>query len=66
MTHIIKNPTVRKVMNRGFEPVNYHSSRGIVSGWIYKRARKYLHFYSPSLGNKKLPLDSERHMTKLR
>lgn len=65
MTHIIKNPTLRKVRNRGFEPVTYHSAIGFVSGWIYRRGRKWIYFYSPSLGSKKLAPDQERHMTKL-
>jgi len=62
MKHIIKKPTVRKVRNRGFIPVVYHSARGQVSGWIYKEGRKWMHFYSPSLGNKKLPLKEKRYM----
>jgi hypothetical protein len=53
---------VRKVRNRGFTPVVYHCAAGFVSGWIYKRDRKWLRFYSPSLGSKKLPIAAERNM----
>ena len=66
MKHIIKNPTVRKVVNRGFMPVTFHSPQGFVSGWIYARGHKWLRFYSPSTGNLKLALDQERHMTRLK
>lgn len=62
MNHIIKEPTVRKVRNRGFTPVVYHCHYGMVSGWIYARGRKYLRFYSPSTGNMKLGFDQERYM----
>jgi hypothetical protein len=66
MKYLIKNPTIRKVVNRGFTPVTYHSPEGFVSGWIYERGTKWLRFYSPSAGKLKLPLDAERHMTKHR
>ena len=32
----IKDPTVRKVKNRGWKPVWYHSDRDQRPGWIYK------------------------------
>jgi|TARA_R100001224_G_scaffold61548_1_gene36746 hypothetical protein len=50
----IKDPTVRKVRNRGWRPVTYHSDTGFVSGWIYKESGKWLHFYSPSYGKRRL------------
>lgn len=62
----IKNPTVRKVRNRGFEPVVYHRTTKtecrIVSGWIYKEGRLYLYFNSPSTGRLRLPKTERRHM----
>lgn len=60
--YIIKNPTVRKVLNRGFEPVTYHTEQCIVSGWIYKTGKKWMYFYSPSTGNKRLRLEERKHM----
>lgn len=62
MNPIIKNPTVRKVLNRGYTPVVYHGPTGMVSGYVYERGRKWIRFYSPSLGKKKLPIAAERHM----
>ena len=47
----IKNPTKRKVRNRGFTPVRYHHDSGIHNGWIYKVGTKYNHARFPSLGN---------------
>ena len=64
MKHTIKNPTVRKVINRGFTPVTYHCQRGFVSGWIYARGHKWLRFYSPSTGTMKIAIAEECHMTK--
>ena len=43
----IKNPTVRKVKNRGWIPVWYHGERDQRPGWVYKEGRKWLYFYSP-------------------
>lgn len=60
--HIIKNPTIRKVRNRGFEPVNWHHGEGVASGWIWKTGRKYLYFYAPSTGNKRVPLAERANM----
>jgi hypothetical protein len=58
----IRNPTTRKVRNRGFEPVTWHNADRIVSGWIYKTGRKWFYFFSPSTGRKRLPLSERSHM----
>jgi|TARA_R110000822_G_scaffold286892_1_gene408174 hypothetical protein len=50
----IKEPTVRKVRNKGWRPVTYHGDQGFTSGWIYKVGVKWLHFYSPSYGKKRI------------
>jgi hypothetical protein len=55
----IKDPTVRKVRNRGWIPVWYHSDFGNSAGWVYKEGRKWLYFYSPSLGRKRLPKNAK-------
>ena len=57
----IKNPTVRKVKNRGWKAVTYHSEWGYPSGWIYKEGTKWFHFYSPSLGRKRISKNSKLH-----
>ena len=61
MRHIIKNATVRKVRNRGYTPITVHiMNYGFVSGWVYKKGTKWLHFYSTTTGNKRLPLNVKR------
>ncbi len=59
---LLKTPTRRKVINRGFEPVRYRTDEGAFNGWIEKRGPKYLHCYFPSLGRKRVLLSEERHM----
>lgn len=39
----IKMPTYRKVVNRGFTPILYHTSYGQQSCWIEKVGRKLIH-----------------------
>ena len=50
----IKNPTKRKVRNRGFTPVRYHHEFGVHNGWIYKQTPTYTFARFPALGRKKL------------
>ena len=50
----IKNPTKRKVRNRGFTPVRYHHESGVHNGWIYKQMPTYTFARFPALGRKKL------------
>jgi len=57
--YYIKNPTIRKVRNRGWKPVTFHSDHGYTSGWIYKEGTKWLYFYSPSLGKKRIPKNAK-------
>ena len=54
MKHSIKNPTIRKVRNRGFTPVRYHHESGFHNGWIYKQTPTYMFARFPALGRKKL------------
>ena len=54
-SYIIKDATVRKVRNRGFTPVWYHSPYGWTAGWIYKTGRDWVYFYSATLGKVRLP-----------
>lgn len=41
----IRNPTLRKVRNRGFVPVRYQTDGGFYHGWIVKHGREYVHVY---------------------
>ena len=50
----IKNPTTRKVRNRGFTPISYRSDDGVYNGWIYKQTPTYTFARFPALGRKKL------------
>jgi len=66
-TSNIKQPTLRKIRNRGFEPVKYQlpGAQGFAYGWIYKRGRKLIHFRSPCTGRMRVPLEEERYMIAL-
>ena len=57
--YYIKDATIRKVKNRGWKPVTYHSDHGYTTGWIYKEGTKWFHFYSPSLGKKRIPKNAK-------
>ena len=63
---MLKNPTVRKVKNRGWEPVRWRSTDGVYHGFIVRRGTKYLHCYFFALGRKRLPLIEERYMKEIR
>ena len=65
MRHSIKNPTVRKVRNRGFTPVRYHHDTGVHHGWIYKVGTKYNHARFPSLGNVRISKANMRFVREL-
>ena len=61
----IKNPTKRKVRNRGFTPVRYHHYSGIDYGWIYKFGTKWNHARFPSLGNVRISKGDMRFVREL-
>ena len=61
----IKNPTTRKVRNRGFTPISYHSDNGVYSGWIYKQTPTYTFARFPALGRKKLSKAEMRFVREL-
>jgi hypothetical protein len=69
MAAAIKNPTLRKVVNRGFEPVSYRlpNNQGgqVVNCWIHKRGRKLLHIHIIGVGNRRVPKTEERFMLPL-
>lgn len=60
---MIKDPTTRKVLNRGFVPVRYRTSDGNVHGWVESRGTKWLKFWSITDDRLlTLPLEEERFM----
>ena len=61
----IKNPTKRKIRNRGFTPVRYHHDSGIHHGWIYKFGTKWNHARFPSLGNVRISKGDMRFVREL-
>jgi len=61
----IKNPTIRKVRNRGFTPISYHHDSGIHNGWIYKTGPKWTHAMFPSLGRIRISRENMRFVTEL-
>lgn len=59
----IKNPTVRKVRNAGFEPVVYHTDHGQESCWIEKVGRKLLHVrFAGDQRLRRVPKSERRYM----
>ena len=58
----IKNPTTRKVKNRGFTPIAYHSDNGVYNGWIYKETPKFAFARFPGLGRKRLEKSELRYV----
>ena len=58
----IDNPTTRKVVNRGFEPICYHMETGQHTGWIYKEGRTLLHIYLIGIGHRKVAQSERRSM----
>ena len=65
MKHLIKNPTIRKVRNRGFTPVRYHHESGFHDGWIYKVGTKWTYARFPSLGNVRISKADMRYVKEL-
>jgi hypothetical protein len=47
--HAIKNPTLRKVKNRGYKPVKVWLD-GWYNGWQVKEGRKYDHVFLVTTG----------------
>lgn len=62
---MLKEPTLRKVRNRGWEPIAYRTDSGVLNGWVVKRGRKWIHCYFVSTGRKKVKITEERYFRKL-
>lgn len=62
----IKDPTIRKLRNRGLTPLRYQTNGGFYHGWIEKRGRKKLRFYCIAMRRAiTLPLAEERYMKEI-
>ena len=58
--YLIKNPTMRKVKNRGYTPVNVWRD-GWYCGWVVKTGRKWQHiFLIADNAVRKLPIGSRK------
>lgn len=55
--------TYRKVLNRGFTPVWYHTNRGIVAAFIITRGRKWMKVGFSDGRTRRVKLTEERYMT---
>ena len=56
--------TYRKVLNRGFTPVWYHTNRGNVAAFIITRGRKWMKIGFTDGRTRRVKLSEERYMTK--
>lgn len=61
----IKNPTLRKVRNRGFEPVSYYTDYGECACWIEKEGTKLLHVRFVDGTLRRVPKSERRYMRAL-
>lgn len=61
----IKDPTIRKVRNRGFTPIAYFHDSGVHNGWIYKTGTKWTHAMFPSLGRVRISRENMKHVKEL-
>lgn len=58
----IKNPTVRKVKNRGYTPIWYHTDHGQYPCWIEKEGTKLLHVRFTDGRLRRVPKSERRYM----
>lgn len=62
---MINNPTIRKVRNRGFTPVVYHTDEGMYSCWVEKEGRKLLHVRFADGRVRRVPKTEARYMKEI-
>ena len=55
--------TYRKVLNRGFTPVWYHTNQGAVAAFIITRGRKWMKIGFSDGRTRRVKLSEERYMT---
>ena len=62
----IKEPTIRKIKNRGWIPVQYHTETGFEYGWIIDETPKYITIRMQGAEkNKRVPKKERRYMKEL-
>ena len=61
----MKNPTYRKVINRGFTPIRYRTNTGTVFCWVEKTGRKLLHVRFTDGRLRRVPMAEKRYMTEI-
>ena len=59
---MIKQPTYRKVINRGFTPIRYHTNCGQQFCWIEKIGTKLLHVRFVDGRLRRVPKSEARYM----
>ena len=59
---IYGRPTIRRVRNRGFTPIQYHGPNRIRYGWVYAEDAKWIRAYFPGDGRKRLPKSEGRYI----
>ena len=57
--------TYRKVVNQGWTPVVYHTSRGIRTAAIVKQGPKWVHIKWGMTGNSRVPVSELRYMKEM-
>lgn len=62
----IKNPTLRKVRNRGYMAVWYHMNNCQRPCWIEKEGTKLLHVRFPTGELKRVPKSERRYMEEIK
>jgi len=63
MKSITSPITYRKVLNREFTPVWYHTNRGNVAAFIITRGRKWMKIGFSDGRTRRVKLSEERYMT---
>ena len=58
----ITQPTYRKVINRGFTPIQYHTNHGQYSCWIEKVGTKLIHVRFTDGCLRRVPKSETRYM----
>ena len=62
----IRNPTVRKVRNRGYTPIRYRTANGCHTGWIIHQTRtKLIIRLVGEERNRRVDIGERRYMTEI-
>jgi hypothetical protein len=62
MKSITAPVTYRKILNRGFTPVWYHTTHGQVAAFIITRGRKWMKVGFSDGRTRRVRLEEQRHM----